>query len=68
MFFLEHGACAGDRIDDFVGDQLSGLAQSGGGGDVRIDPLLGFLQVELALDMPGLVFRATAGAFFLICS
>ena len=21
LFFLEHGACAGDRIDDFVGDQ-----------------------------------------------
>ena len=62
MFFLEHGACAGDRIDDFVDDQLCRLAQSGGGGDVRIDPLLGFLQVELALDMPGLVSRATARA------
>ena len=62
MFFLEHGACAGDRIDDFVGDQLCRLARSGGGGDVRIDPLLGFLQVELALDMPGLVSRATARA------
>ena len=62
LFFLEHGACAGDRIDDFVGDQLCRLARSGGGGDVRIDPLLGFLQVELALDMPGLVSRATARA------
>ena len=39
LFFLEHGACAGDRSEDFVGDQLSGLAQSGGGGDVRIDPV-----------------------------
>ena len=29
---------------------------------MRIDPLLGFLQVELALDMPGLVSRATARA------
>ncbi len=64
MFFLEHGACAGDRINDFAGDQLCRLAQSGGGGDVRIDPLLGFLQVELALDMPalGLVSRAAARA------
>ena len=41
LFFLEHGACAGDRIDDFVGDQLCRLARSGGGGDVRIDRLLG---------------------------
>ena len=64
LFFLEHGACAGERIDDFVGDQLSRLAQSGGGGDVRIDPLLGFLQVELAVDMPALslVSRAAARA------
>ena len=62
LFFLEHGACAGDRIDDFVGDQLCRLAQSGGGGDVRVDPLFGFLQVELALDMPGLVSRAPARA------
>ena len=37
LFFLEHGACAGDRIDDFVGDQLCRLARSGGGGDVRIE-------------------------------
>ncbi len=59
---LEHGACAGDRIYDFAGDQLCRLAQSGGGGDVRIDPLLGFLQVELALEMPGLVRRAAARA------
>ena len=29
---------------------------------MRIDPLLGFLQVELALDMPGLVSRAAARA------
>ena len=65
MFFMRHGACAGDdRIDDFVGDQLCRLAQSGGGGDVRIDPLLGFLQIELVLDMPalGVVSRATAPA------
>ena len=40
MFFLEHGACAGDRIDDFVDDQLCRLAQSGGGGDVRIERCL----------------------------
>ena len=67
MFFLEHGACAGERIDDFDGDQLSRLAQYGGGGDVRIDPLLGFLQVELAVDMPalGLVSRAAARASYL---
>ena len=31
LFFLEHSACAGNRTDDFVGDQISRLAQSGGG-------------------------------------
>ena len=64
LFFLEHGDCAGDRTDDFDGDQLSGLVQSGGGGNVRVDSVLGFLQVELAVDMPalGLVSRAAARA------
>ena len=64
MFFLEHGDCAGDRNDDFDGDQLPRLAQYGGGGDVRIDPLLSCLQVELTVDMPalGLVSRAAARA------
>ena len=63
LCFLEHGASTSDRIDDFVGDQLCRLAQSGGSGDVRINPLLDFLlQVELALDMPALVSRATARA------
>ena len=62
LFFLEHGDCAGDRTDGLDGDQLSRLAQYGGGGDVRIDPLLGFLQVELAVDMPALCFVSRAAA------
>ena len=62
VFFLEHGDCAGDRSDDFDGDQLPRLAQYGGGGDVRIDPLLGFLQIELAVDMPALCLVSRAAA------
>ena len=62
IFFLEHGAYAPDRIGDLVGDQLAGLTESRGSHDVRVNSLLGFYQVEFALDMLafGLMNRAAA--------
>ena len=47
-----------DRIRDLVRDKLTGLAQSGGGGDMGEDPLLRFLQVQFELDMSDAVAPA----------
>ena len=62
LFFLKRGTRAPDRIGDFVGDKPPRLAEPRGGHDMRVNPLLGFLQVEFALDLPtlGLATRAAA--------
>ena len=62
VLFLEHGACAPDRVGDLVRDELAGPAESRSGGDMRVDSLFGLLQVEGALYPPALGFVRRAAA------
>ena len=63
-FVLQHRARRLDGVGDLVRDELAWLPEARGCRDVGVDPLLGFLEFEFALDM--LAFRFYGSALSLV--
>ena len=64
MLVLQHRARRLDGVGDLVRDELAWFPEARGCRDVGVDPLLGFLEFEFALDM--LAFRFYGSALSLV--
>ena len=67
LLVLKHGACATNGIGDFIGNKLARFAEPRGSRDVRVNALLGFLQIEFSLNLLALGLAYPSAARFSRC-